>query len=208
MGVDYRSLLDIDLVEVARTSKDICLMGNKGVGKTTVLTLLGFLNWYIFDAEVYSNYVLTFPHILIDSFEEFDKISFSDSKKVYLGDDFEYWFHSRNWKKNINLSEVLLFWGKKSCSLIYSTKRPMAIDVSLRDSTVEFWDVSLRQRVYNKDKFKNEFLKKYLNFLMIECLRLNSDLDDLGTLRIKDLVAVSRLFDTKGMVNKLDYVQV
>lgn len=193
------------LVKLKRQSKDIGLFGKKGVGKTTLLVLKSFMEFMLYDAQVYSNFNLGFPHVRIKSLKDFDRIPNDDKRKVFLGDDFEFWFNSRNVSSKLNkdLVDVLLNWGKKNVSLVYSAKREMAIDKSLRESTIEFWELNLKQTIYNKDVTKNNILKKYLNFLYIEVERYDQNLDGLPSFRIKNLQHIVPLFDTKEIIDNI-----
>ena len=197
-NIDFSSL-----VKVNRSVKDIGLFGRKGIGKTTVLSLIGFIN-FLNNADVYSSYHLNFPHILIKDFNDFEKIRFDGKKKVFLGDDFEGWFHKRNFSKALNkdMNEILLNWGKKNCSLIYSCKN-LDVDKAIRDNTTEFWNIILKQKYYHPDKKKNDILKSYLNFLYIEIERYDLYFERLPSIYIYNLDLITQLFSTKEIVKKL-----
>lgn len=163
------------------------------------------MEYSLFDTQIYSNYGLNFPHKRVRSLKEFDNIPNDDKRKIFLGDDFEYWFNSRSTGsiKNKSLTDILLFFGKKNISLTYVSKREMAIDKSLRESTMEFWDIKLKQKYIHPDKNKNNILKNYLNFLYIQIERYDDNLDPLPTFRINNLQYITPLFNTKEIIQDL-----
>ena len=194
------------LVKKIRSSKDIGLFGVKGVGKTTILSMIGFIRWYFNDVDVYSNIPLSYPYYFIESLEDFDEICVDGRNKIFIGDDFDYWFESRGYSSKVNkqLNEILMFFGKKSTSLVYSAKREMAIDKSLRESTVEFWELELCQRVVHPDPVKNRLLKQYMNFLFVLVNRYDRNLAELPSYRIQNLHQICQLFDTRHMISKIN----
>lgn len=193
------------LVPVRRTTKDIGLFGKKGVGKTTILTLLALIENYCFGTEIYSNYNLRIPYIKINNLEDFDRITTDKNRKVFLGDDFEYWFNSRSShsKKNIQLNDVLLFWGKKNCSLVYTSKRELAIDKSIRESTMEFWELELKPIFRHPNKYCNRVLWNYLNFLYIYVTRFDHNLNELKPFKIYNLHKIVPYFDTSEIIEDI-----
>jgi len=198
-------------LKLNRVTKDIGLFGKKGVGKTTILVLLAYLENKYYGTKIYTNIKgLKIPNVYIDNIDDLDKVK-NDEKKIFIGDDFERWFFSRNAgsKKNLQLLQLLLDWGKYSCSLYYSAKREMSIDIGLRESTIEFWEVELRQRIFSNsgskeiDKLNNVILRKYADFLYIKINRFDENLNDLPCYRIFNLKHIFSHFDTKTIVKQL-----
>ena len=189
-------------VKIKRQSYDIGIFGKKGCGKTILLSFIGFLKkkqGFI----VFSNYPLKYNHIIINDLKDFNKIYEYDKnvQKVFLGDDFEKWFHSRlsKSKLNVEINDILLDWGKMNCSLIYTAKRSMAIDIGLRDSTCEFWFPELKPII------NNNILYDYLNFLKIIITRYDENLESLPQITIKGLQYLSQLYDTQQIVNPITF---
>lgn len=193
-----------------RKTYHVGLFGKQGEGKTTVISLLGFMHRVLNGAVVFSNYPLGFPHVLIDSLEGLGSIYNYDPNvpKVFCGDDFERWFNARANRSKINkeLGDILLDWGKISCSLIYSAKRNQIIDIGLRDATCEFWYPELNLAYCCVDNpLLNKRLKDYLDFLEIVIYRFDENLDELPSIVVGDLVRISKLFDTQTTVSPLHY---
>lgn len=95
----------MELIPIKRKSFTIAFLGNKGVGKTLLMTLLGYM-YYLKGYIIFSNYPVKFKHILIDSLKDFQNIYDlydMNIKKLFIGDDFERWFNSRNYKSKINI---------------------------------------------------------------------------------------------------------
>ena len=193
------------LIPLIRQSKDIGIFGKKGVGKTTILSLLGFLEWYFYNTVIYSNFHVNYPHIRVRNRSDFDKIPNDNRRKKFLGDDFEFWFSSYESinKKTKHLNEVILNWGKKNTSLTYTAKREMGIQKSLRESTIEFWELSLKPLYKHPDAIKNNELKGYLNFLYIYVSRFDENIDPLPSYKIKNLDKMAILFNTKEIIEEL-----
>ena len=194
--------MDEKLVKVRRSSKDIGLFGKKGSGKSTLLSILGFLH-YMVGTEVYTNYDVNFPHIEVHRLIDLMNIPFDQKRKVFLGDDFDFWFQSRSASSSVNrsLNDILMFWGKNNLSLIYTAKRPMAIDIGLRESTSEFWDVQLSMNDKKDSDLPNK--KEYMNYLMLYIDRFDDQFDYIGNLRIYNLDKIIGLFDTSHKVTDI-----
>lgn len=192
------------LVKLKRSSYDIGTVGKKGIGKTLLESVYGFYKQRKQGYIVYSNYPLNYPHIFIDNISDFNKILSSDvnKPKIFLGDDFERWFHSRNTKSktNIELNEILLDFGKVSCSVFFSQKRSMSVDLGMRDSASEWWIPSLQLAYITNDQNLNNKLKKYLNFLCLNVQRFDDQLQPLGTFQIHNLQHHVKLFDTTTII--------
>lgn len=191
------------LVPLIRSSYDIGLIGRKGVGKTFLLTIVGYWKQRR-GYQIFTNYPVNYPHTMINNIQDFEKILKIDKKKpkVFLGDDFERWFHSRSTKTNLNieLNEILLDFGKVSCSTYFSQKRSMAIDIGLRDSSSEWWIPSLELMYVTNDKNLNNKLKKYLNFLCIHVDRCDDTLKTIDSFKIGNLPYLSTLYDTQAII--------
>lgn len=204
----------MQLTRLLRTSRDVSVAGKKGVGKTQILSLVGFLYWILNDAVVFSNYdSLIYPHVYIPSIEMAYKI-FQYPKevpKIFLGDDFERWAFSRmsNNAQNIEfLNDILLDWGKWNCSLYHSAKRQKAIDIGLRESDCEFWELELKPLFVSntgdpkQDSKNNEIMRQYLNFLYIKINRFDEYLNPMIPIKVKNLENICKLYDTHEVVLK------
>ena len=178
------------LVKIKRQSKNIGLIGSLSKGKTmyqAYYTYLCYLKGYI----VFSNIPLKFPHILIQKEEDLIKIRTDydkNQKKIFLGDDLNYWYHSRKWKKN-KLGELTIMWGKINCSCIYSTKRG-DIDIDLREITDEFYFVDIWQ-------YKDFQRTGYLNDCLIRLEGYNSETEPLPIRYLFGLQHIKDLYDTQ-----------
>jgi hypothetical protein len=198
-------MINNKLIEIKRTSQDIGIFAKKNRGKTLTLSILAYLD-QLNGTKIYSNYHLNFEHTYIDSIDKLDKIKQDkNSKKRFIGDDFERWFHSRKAtsKSNLELNDILLDWGKIKCSCSYSAKRLMAIDLGLRDSTDEFWNIILEQYITHKDPKINRLMAKYINFLRIKIEKYDSDGNLIQTVYIKNLQNWIKLFDTTEIIKDL-----
>jgi len=173
------------------------------------MTYLGYLNYKLFDAVVFSNYWVNFPHVLVDNVEDLKYIYEYPilRRKVFLGDDFERWFNSRTSLTKINkeLTEILLDWGKINCSLIYTVKRLMAIDLSLRSGTCEYAFPQLEVRYRSDNDKLNKTMKNYLDFLQLRVIRFDEDYNELPDLIIYNLKDVSKLYHT---IEKVDPIKM
>ena len=194
------------LVKLKRQSYDIGLFGKKSTGKTLILSFLGYLK-YKQGATIYSNYPLNIPHKYINTLQDLNEIYKENPNKVkiFLGDDFERCFNSRNTRGQINkeLNDILLDWGKINCSLYYTAKRSMAIDIGLRDSTSEFWFPELKQGYKSENPNINKQLKDYLNFLYINITRFDENLDTLPSIRVFRLQNIVPIFDTQTIITPI-----
>lgn len=141
MDVDYGFIDNINRsgsvysVPLRRSSHDFCLYGPKGCGKTIILSYLGLL-FLLRGKTVYSNYHLVYPHVYIDSIDAIENIN----SGVFLGDDFESWGSSkfRSNKEKSRLLEATLNFGKKNIDFVWTCKRPLEIDKTLR-ATVDYF---------------------------------------------------------------------
>lgn len=128
-----------------------------------------------------------------------------NTKKIFLGDDFERWFSSKTAKSKINkeLNDILLDWGKINCSIYYTAKRSMAILIDLRENTSEFWFPELYLTYESKDEKINNQLKNYLNFLEINVTRYDENIEELPSLTFTNLQNYVYLFDTTTQVQPI-----
>lgn len=194
----------IKLIKLKRYGKDTCITGKKNCGKTTILTMIGLMNKCIYDCDIYTNYPVNYEHIMIDDIEDIKKIPNDDKRKIFLGDDFELYLPSESKSKNIKeLKEILLNFGKKNIFLYYAIKRELNIQKSLRESTSEFWDITLKKWLYNDNDYNNDKLKKYANFLYINVDRFDENIDYIDSFRIYNIDKIFRYFDTKYIIKPL-----
>lgn len=199
------------LLKLNRVTKDIGIFGKKGTFKTTVVVLYGFLEKILFNTEIYSNIKnLGFNYTYVKNLEDLNEIFTNYNRKLFIGDDFERWFFSRNWQRNTALNDLLLDWGKYYCSIIYDAKREHAIDIGLRDATSEFWYnepyLFIKSNTGNikLDRINNNILKKYANFINIRIKRFNENLEPITQdLIIKNLPYIMKLFDTHETINPI-----
>lgn len=199
----------MNYTKLNRVTKDIGLFGVKGSFKTTVAVLIAYLENTYYNTEIFSNIKdLKFPHHYIKSIEELRDIGGSN-RKLFVGDDFERWFYSRNWKTNIELNQILLDWGKIYMSLVYDAKREFAIDKGLREATSEFWYnkpflyIKSNTGDINKDHINNNILKKYADFIKIKIKRFNAELEPINSITIGNLPTIFKLFSTKEIINEI-----
>lgn len=204
-------------VPLNRVSKDIGIFGKKGVGKTIVLSWLGYIEYKFYNSIVFSNYSLNYPHVFLGrSIENYDIIyEFSPRvPKILLLDDAESVLFSRDYGTKVSkelLNEILLNLGKYNCSVVYTAKREFAIDIGLRESTCEFWELELKP-IYKYiepganaelEKYYNYLLSKYLNLLYIEIMRFDEYFEELPVYRIFNLDKICNLYSTFEKVEKV-----
>lgn len=197
----------MSLLELNRVTKDIGIFGKKGSFKTTILSLIGYLENRYYGTDIYSNMNLNFPHEKIGSIGKLKEIPKTSKRKMYIGDDFENWFFSRmsGSKKSIALSEILLNWGKINCGLHYSAKREMAIDVGLRESTVEFWEIEVKTFIRCPNAHDHNKIIKYADFLYLKINRIDDNLNELKPLYVFYLKEILEkgLFDTFEIIENV-----
>ena len=195
-----------------RKSNDIGIFANKSKGKTMLMTFLGLL-FYLRGAIVFSNYWVKYPHIFIESLRDLDKIKKYplNTPKVFLAHDFERWVHSRKAtsKLNIDISTIILDFGKCNCTLIYDSKRPMAIDISLRDTTDVFIEVDLILPFYPNtgnselDKKILEIWSNDLEMLMLRIQPFDCNLNPLSPFYLYNLHIWGTLYHTQEFANEI-----
>lgn len=199
-------------IPLKRKSFDVLLVGNKSYGKTLTMTAIGETaqkTGYL----VFSNYPLTYPHILIDTLRGFDLIGQypQNLKKIVLMEDFEKWVHSRNAqeKQNLDIVTICADFGKNNTSLCSTTKRPMAIDISLRDTTDIVIEANMIMPYVVNTGFP-ELDQAIMNFwatdfskLFVQLRCFDPNLKYLGTKYLVDCVRVGQLYDTQNIISVL-----
>ena len=166
----------------------IGILGLQGWGKTALTTFFGFMA-HLHGYTIYSNYPLSFPHILIETLQ--------DAKKVRNGyllfDEFWRWVHARTSQSNINkeMMAICLLNRKRNVSIIYNTQLPRTIDVILRDVTNFRYVPQMRK--HRDDKY-------YVHYVMRDLLDRESD-EMFCTMPIDEL---GQLFNTRHEVGDID----
>lgn len=170
----------------------------------TYFGVQAYLNGY----DIFANYHLKgIPYVFIDCMDDLSKPIELDhgQRKVFLCDDIEYWFNSRMYKSDINreISKITLLYGKVSCSTIWSAKRGMALDNSLREITDYFCEVDLELAFRSCDKRVDDDLHRWLNYLRIVVPVLDNcgNLVDMKYLYNLDVWA--RFYDTREFIRDI-----
>lgn len=196
-----------------RKSSDTGIFGNKSMGKTMTMTFIGLV-YYFMDYLVFSNYTVKYPHIRIDSLTSFDLVRKypQSKKKVILMEDFERWVNSRNVKekKNYDINSICIDNGKNNASIVYTSKRPMAVDISLRDTV----DVAIetepilpvRCNTGNKvlDRYVNNLWSDDLEMIWIKIKAFDNNLDPIGDnpFYLTNPVFVGSLYNTQEILEE------
>jgi len=193
-------LRDLDLTQLTplkRTSNNLCLYGPPGTGKTLETTHEGFWR-YIEGDGVFANYPLLFPNDPDEGFYQatyFDKLpklnedldDCESKRKLIIGDDFERYASSK-FKYNLekkDLVDIILDWGKQNIDFIWTCKRPLEVDKSIRGPTLNYARISKYLKVMPKTIQEYEFYKEYLDFYYLEIMLM--DLETGLPLEIKNL---------------------
>lgn len=165
------------------------------------MTYFAFLLW-LKGYDIYSNYHLEFPYSPIKTLENFNNVK----DGVLLCDDFENWvsskFRSANEKKDV-LNASLQF-GKRNINyFIWSCKRPLEIDKTLRQTIDYFVECNMELKYMPSKKYDIDFLEKYLDNYRS---RLNVysavDLKPVQEVLVDDLNLWCELYDTKQEIKK------
>lgn len=147
-----------------------------------------FIGWvfYLMGYMVFCNYWVKYNHVRIDSLDSFELIRKypQNIKKVVLMEDFERWVHSRNSKekKNMDIDTICIDNGKNNASTIYTSKRPMAVDIALRDTvniaieTNIFLPVRCNTGIKKLDDYVNELWMDDLEMIWIRIKAFDNDL--------------------------------
>lgn len=195
----------MNYIKLNRVSKDIGIFGPKGIGKTTTLSIFCYIFWRYGGFDIYSNYRLNIPHIFVNSVNKLDRLlndpCFNNFKpKILAVDDGERWFFSRNSfsSKSKSILNLLLDFGKCNCSIYTTLKREMALDIGLRESLSEFWELELIPK-YRNPKYQY-VLNSYMNCIKIRIWRFNNNLESLPTWYIDNLHLFRNVFDTSHIV--------
>lgn len=158
-------------------SEIIGILGLQGWGKTALTTYFGFVA-FCNGRTIYSNYPVSYPHILIKSLKEAQECR----NGYLLLDEFWRWVHARTSQSKINkeMMAICLLNRKRNVSIIYNTQLPRTIDVILRDVTNYRY---LPQMKTHSDG------KRYIHYVMRDLLdresiemMVNSPIDEIGKL--------------------------
>lgn len=184
------------LTPLKRKSFDIGIFGPKNRGKTMLMVSL--LKKRL-DAGhiIISNLPLEFEHIYIDSLAKFKCIRNLpiDQPKTFAGDDFERWALSRQSSSNIDLNSICLDFGKLNTSLIFTAKRPMAIDISLRNQCDLYYFVELVSLDGSNDLFLEKLGIRYQIF--------DYEGRYLGNKTLINLTKYANMYNTQYLVSEL-----
>lgn len=182
-------------IPLKRSSNDFCFYGPKGSGKTIAMSYFA-LYFYLKGIPICSNYHLNLPHRFISSLDEVAEMR----DCVFLGDDFEKWGSSKfltNREKKM-LLECTLNFGKNNIIFIWSCKRPLEIDKTLRASSVDYFvkcSMVLKYEPKSYDDYLN--MSRYLDAHIIQMEVYNSiDLSLDRVCYLDDLDLYSSLYDT------------
>lgn len=187
----------------SRSSNIICFYGVPGSGKTIAMSYFG-LYFYLRGRDVLSNYHLVYPHKMIENLDDLD----NSANCVGLFDDFEFIGSSKFLKSSEkkDLLQISLMFSKRGISpVMYSVKRPMECDKTLRSLTDYFVHCSLELKYIPHDEEEFDYLSKYLDAHRIRLDVYNAN--DLSVVErvvyIDDLDVYSCLYDTREEVSKL-----
>lgn len=190
------------MLKLKRKSKNVGLIGRQSRGKSTFQAWYAYMK-YLEGVLVISNTKYRFPHVYIDSLNDIENIKIMfpiDLPKLFIGDDLEFWFNSRGYKTktNLKLNDILIFWGKINCSIMYSSKRGN-VDIGLRDITDEFYWLDLIQ--YKGFNIPEGY--EYLDNLAIRLEGIDSEGLELAPKYLINLHKWVQLFDTQDMLSSL-----
>lgn len=196
----------MELIKIKRKNKAIGLIGTWSKGKTLFKVWYCYLLFRFEGYIVFSNIPLKFPHILIESIEDIKKIRTDynpDDKKIFLADDFEFWFSNRSYasKTNKSLNEILIFFGKINCDIIYSSKRGN-VDIGLVLVTNEFYHLEMYNYIFPPIEIISN-PEDYLNFCCIELRGVHSDGKEIPPKYLINLDKICRLYDTQHTIDHL-----
>lgn len=155
-----------------RISYDFCFYGAKGSGKTIAMcyfALFFFLKGY----TICANFDLSIPYIRIRNLEDIKQMK----NCVFLGDDFEAWASSKflTNKDKKELLECTLNFGKRNIIFIWSCKRPLEIDKTLRATSIDYF-VKCKMLLKNSPVTYKNYIEdsKFLDAHLIEMEVYNS----------------------------------
>jgi len=189
-------------VPLKRSSVDLCFYGDKGSGKTLVMTYYAFCE-YCKGKTVYSNYNLNFPHKRIESLDMLSDMS----NCCFVGDDFESWLSSkfRSNKEKAGVLEASLNFGKRNVSpFLWSCKRPLEIDKTLRYTVDYFVHCNFVLKYDPVDIVDYECMSRFLDAHVVVLDVFNAVSMKLEkTVVVDNLDLWCELYDTVETVKKL-----
>ena len=114
----------------------IAIVGDVGTGKTLFSTILGFLNYLLFERDVLSNYVVKYPYKNLN-IEDIIKFKPKLQNKVILIDEMPVIMDSRRSQKKSNLILSYFFnqTRKRGVLLYYTSQGWKLVDIRLRNRT-------------------------------------------------------------------------
>lgn len=116
-------------------NKVVALIGNKGNGKTLVMTLLLYIE-YLKGKKIYTNYKVFFPHEILDV-QKMVELDVSLQDAVIGIDEMQTVCDSRKHsrKQNILMSHFLIQTRHRSINLYYTTTYLGQVDKRIRENT-------------------------------------------------------------------------
>ena len=172
------------------------------------MILIGFLRFkqgYM----IFSNMDnIKFPYTYCGSVDDLKEITKLDKsiKKMFLGDDFERWYNGRraSSKLNLDLNSITLDFGKCNCSLLYTCKYFSIMDMALKMTTSEFWNIDLVCYKYPVNE-SIDLLEwaDHLENLAIQIKGINSSGEELRDRYVIRLHKWVSLYDTLGTVKNV-----
>lgn len=141
----------------------MAFVGNLGTGKTLGMTFVG-LKKYNEGRKIFSNYNLAFPHTLISTIEDIDKIK----NGIFLGDELWLWLDARRttMKSHKVINDILTKSRKRNFDIYYTTQHMKQIDVRIQNITDFIVSPQLspdksRCMLYVYDGKTGSFLRQY-----------------------------------------------
>jgi hypothetical protein len=132
----------------------IMVSGKQGVGKTLVMTAIGYLA-YKSGRTIYSNYQLAYPYQPVSSMKQLYRMR----NGVFLADELWRWVMSRQSMKKENisvLSDIVENLRKRNMDMIFSTHHPMHVDAMVRRVTTHYL---IPYKVPLKDIDRTEYIE-------------------------------------------------
>jgi len=114
----------------------IMVSGKQGVGKTMVMTAMGFME-YLRGTKIYANYHLNYDYTPVTSMDDM----FQMKNGLFLADELWRWLQSRRSMRKDQLeilSDVVENLRKRNMDMIFSTHHPMHIDTMVRRVTTHY----------------------------------------------------------------------
>lgn len=189
-----------------RSSKDICIQGLKGSGKSYFVSIKA-KECYDKGFNIYSNYKLNFPYNHIETIEDLLKIQ-PDSRLggICILDDIERWISCRTWssRKTQNIMEIILNLGKKGAgvSLWYTVKIFDNVDKWVRDCTDLIANVTMQMITLPESYDFYESYNVLENLaLIVQYMRIDGEMD--STEIIWNLHKHKDLYDTTELIKDI-----